>query len=242
MGGHYVTYKPEESLKAAPAIDYICVGDSDLSIHNIFESVLEKNFDRLREIKGVAFREGENIVNTGPGESIQNLDDLPMPAIHLWPLDEYIRQNRRYITFISKGCPYNCKFCGTWSTKQKIRFRSVPHIFEEMTMAYRAGFRYFYFFDDLFTINKELVYELCELIIKNNMEIKWSCLSHVKMIDQPMYGLPEARFEDSTNVDEITFDILFYCDGYHSTDCIAQKVARLYCLDENKSRKSKYGN
>ncbi len=184
VGGHYVTYKPEEALRAAPAIDYICVGDSDLNIHDIYESVLNKDHEKLKKIKGVAFREGDNIINTGPGCAIENLDDLPLPAVHLWPLDEYVRQGRRYITFISKGCPFNCKFCGTWSTKQKIRYRSPERIIKEMKTAYDAGFRYFYFFDDLFTINKELVYKLCDLIHENNMEIKWSCLSHVKMVDE----------------------------------------------------------
>lgn len=52
----------------------------------------------------------------------------------------------------------------------------------------------------------------------------------------PEHKRTTDMYLSSTNVDEITFDILFYCDGYHSTDCIAQKVARLYCLDENKSK------
>lgn len=184
VGGHYVSHKPEDALAAAQGIDYVAVGDADLTIAPICNAIFNKDKDALRAIKGVAFREEGTVINTGYGQAIECLDDLPLPSIHLWPLDEYVKQGRRYITYISKGCPYNCSYCGTWATKQNIRYRSAEKVFEEIKMAYDAGFRYVYFFDDLFTINQELVYSLCKLIIDAKMDLKWSCLSHVKMVDQ----------------------------------------------------------
>ena len=57
---------------------------------------------------------------------------------------------------------------------------------QELKELYDAGIRKFYFCDDNFTLSEELVDSLCDLIIKSNMDIRWSALSRVDTINQRM--------------------------------------------------------
>lgn len=84
----------------------------------------------------------------------------------------------------SRGCPYQCIFCASrriWGAK--VRFRSPENVFREITeknRKYRIDL--FNFNDDSFTLKKENVLKLCNMIIKGHIKINWKCDTRADLI------------------------------------------------------------
>ena len=54
---------------------------------------------------------------------------------------------------------------------------------KELRWAYDKGFRYFYFHDDIFTIDKKLAGALCDRIAASDMEFAWHCMTRLEYVD-----------------------------------------------------------
>jgi radical SAM superfamily enzyme YgiQ (UPF0313 family) len=57
---------------------------------------------------------------------------------------------------------------------------------QEIEMLYDLGLRNIHMYTDLFTVNREQVMGLCQLIIDSGMQIKWTCNSRVDFVDREM--------------------------------------------------------
>jgi radical SAM superfamily enzyme YgiQ (UPF0313 family) len=123
----------------------------------------------------------------------RNLDDLPMPLHHLLPLDKYrIPMVKGPYTFIvtSRGCTAGCKYCIKHVSYQySIRLRSPESIMQELWELNRLGIHTVHMYADLFTVNRDQVVGLCNLIIKEGLKVKWQCNSRVDYVDEEMLHL-----------------------------------------------------
>lgn len=192
VGGTYVSWMPEEALQTAPGIDYVIVGEGDISGPELIGALL--NGGQPDQVRGIAFRNAQGEVALTPAaEIVENLDRVPLPANHLLPIERYVERQERYILSLSRGCVYNCAYCTSSFVRGQIRYRSVPNVMEEIRSAYDLGFRYFYFFDDTFTINRPLVVELCEAICQSGMSFQWHCMTRTEAVDwQLLVKMQEA--------------------------------------------------
>ena len=67
---------------------------------------------------------------------------------------------------------------------RKWRARSPENVVEELKLLrYKYKVREIEFLDDIFTLNKERAKEICNLIVKEKLDISWSCSSRVDTID-----------------------------------------------------------
>jgi len=139
--GTHVTPIPKETLRSFPALDFVLVGEPDLTIRDLMDYVDQKfdqrpdNIKKLfaehdpsykpslreadspldfSEVKGIAWRkDGESIVNPSR-PFIHNLSDLPLPLHELLPLQKYkMPLIKGAFTFIvtARGCPAACTYC-----------------------------------------------------------------------------------------------------------------------------------
>ena len=192
-GGAHPSILPVETLKENPGLDYTVFGEGETIFPDLIKAI--KGEKQLSEINGIAYREGNSIKVTKPALHIDNIDNLPMPARHLLDNKKYIPAPSTYRKLpmmhmiSSRGCPYNCIYCSSQSTfGRKHRHHSVKRILEELeSLINKHGAKEVYFLDDLFTINKEWVNELCNNIIqrKINQKILWSCNTRTNLIDLP---------------------------------------------------------
>lgn len=91
-----------------------------------------------------------------------------MPARHLlnykWWTNSPIHgcDGKRSTTVItSEGCPFSCAYCGQ-SNKTDVRFRTASHVqFELETLQNKYGIRHIRFVDDVFTLNKRRLSDIC---------------------------------------------------------------------------------
>jgi radical SAM superfamily enzyme YgiQ (UPF0313 family) len=144
-------------------------------------------------IKGLVWRNGDRITVNPDRPFIRNLDDLPLPRHDLLPLGDYraplVRGPYAFVV-TSRGCPGNCSFCIKHvSYGRSVRFRSAQNILEELERLIGLGVRSVHMYADLFTVSREQVVELCELILQRGLRLRWTCNSRVDFVDQDMLQL-----------------------------------------------------
>ncbi len=217
--GTHVTPIPRETLNAYPALDFVLVGEPDLTIRDLLDH-LENKFDErspsinklfsshdptyripsdddgsidLHSVKGLAWRENGEIIMNGTRPFIADLDDLPMPMHELLPLQEYrMPLIKGPFTFVvtSRGCPAGCTYCIKHVSYQfSTRLRSPELLVEEFRILKNLGIHNIHMYADLFTVNREQVVELCRLMIEENLNIRWTCNSRVDYVDEEMLML-----------------------------------------------------
>ena len=187
FGGIHASLTPFESIRE-DYIDYIVVGEGEKTIVSLAKAV-EKNDDTLlNEIKSFAFRDKDQKVKFNlQRDFVENLDNLPMPAWDLIDMNEFGMKLDNYYNprnlplkfksalFSSRACPLDCNFCDMFLVMgKKHRKRSVKTIVAEMEMLKKDfGVNYFSFMDDQLTLNRGHILELCDEIIKRNLNIQF---------------------------------------------------------------------
>ena len=194
FGGPAATIIPDYVLENK-SVDFLVYGEGEISTANLTEHILKNQLSSqiLKQVKGIVFRDSEKIVKTEPQSLIQDLNKLPFPDREsMFRVNEKRELQKIYSNgdvLTSRGCPYLCKFCACfkiWGTRTP-RSRSVKNIIDEISYLVQTyGQSSFVFWDDLFTVNKKHVIELCNEIIKQNLNIKWVCLARLNNIDREM--------------------------------------------------------
>ena len=183
IGGPHVSFWAKEALGEAPWIDIVVRGEGEYTMLEIARG------QSLKEIDGIAFRENKDIVLTKPRQWIENLDELPFPARHLFPLSRYRAFSDACGLFTSRGCPFNCIFClGPKMVGRKGRFRNTKLIVDEIEEILEYGFKTINVADDLFTINRKHLYAFCDEVMARKLKFKWSANSRVDTVDAEMLG------------------------------------------------------
>ena len=113
LGGPHVTFTAEESLFQHPEVDVIVMGEGEQPLLALIRCF--KNGDNLSQVKGIAFRDGQEVVLT-PSQPLVDVDKLPLPAYHFLPMEKYyFTIFGRFATILSsRGCPHKCTFCSEW--------------------------------------------------------------------------------------------------------------------------------
>lgn len=186
MGGPHVSVVGNRIFEQCPDIDYAIQGEGEMSLSLLLE-VLEFNKD-ISKVPGLITREFEN----PPAPFVDDLDTLPFPARHLLPNEKYryiLSSGRVTTMFTSRGCPYHCVFCDKAVFGSKWRGRSAMNVLAEIELV-NKDFRIdsIIFYDDLFTLKKERVKEICKGIIGRGLRIEWKCEGRVNMVDEETLG------------------------------------------------------
>lgn len=217
--GTHVTPIPRETMKPFPALDYILLGEPDLTIRDLMDVLEDKVDERpeniklifekhdpnyapaanvdgqvdMRAIKGLVWRDGEEINVNLTRPFIADLNDMPHPMHHLLPMQDYrMPLIKGPFTFIvtSRGCPAGCTYCIKHVSYQfSVRLRSPENIMEELWILKKQGMNNIHMYADLFTVNRDQVIGLCKLMIEQNINIRWTCNSRVDYVDEEMLSM-----------------------------------------------------
>jgi len=188
--GDHVSVLPKETMQNSK-VDYVITGgDFDVSLFKIVEFL---NGKEKKLPKGVYYRIGKLIKDTGKFELIQDLDSLPFIDRDIIPWQNYGEGWRMYDEFMyilaSRGCYYKCTFC-SWPQMlyhNTVRFRSVNNVVDEIELCIRKyGLKELFFDDDTFTCKKDWVLELCNEFKKRNIKLRWGINGRVDNTDEEM--------------------------------------------------------
>lgn len=176
--GPHTMVLPEETLRAAPAVDFVTTGEFDIATSEIARG------RPLSEVDGIVWRTVEGTLRRNLDRSpIHDLDEMPFVT------DVYSRHLdvekydigyllHPYVSlYTGRGCFSRCTFC-LWPQTiagHVYRTRSVEHVLKEMAHAKELfpQVKEFFFDDDTFTGNRPRAQAIASGL--GALGITWSC-------------------------------------------------------------------
>ena len=189
LGGPHTEVYAVENLYH-DSFDYVGVGEGITIMVDLAEA-LEQNEDP-DGIRGLVSRTFD-----GGAAPMVNLEDVGWPEREGLPMDRYysIMAARPFATMISsRGCPFKCSFCFKQAVDKKSMYRSPEDVVGEMELLRdRHGVREIMFYDDVFTLHRGRVYEICELIRSKGLKVRWEAPTRVDLVpDKLLHAMAGA--------------------------------------------------
>lgn len=186
IGGPHTSALPEQTLKEFGAFDIAVTGEGEYTMLNLLRNI--RDTTDLKGIRGIAFRQDDEIYQATANEYISDLDNLPFPAWENYSLNRYtgfvgMRKTLELPIISGRGCPCSCIFCQQ-ALGRRLRERSVESVIEEIMYDLRFEVKSLFFCDETFTMNKPKAMEICEKILKKglNRKFSWSCETRVDCV------------------------------------------------------------
>lgn len=120
---------------------------------------------------------------------IEDINTVPYPARHLFK-----GKYRFTAVSASRGCPFNCIFCGMANTRY--RKRTPQNIKGEIEQLRSQKIKAIDFVDDSFTIDRPFTREISEIMSSNRL--RWSCTTRADLVDRQL--LSEMRKSGCTHI------------------------------------------
>ena len=227
VGGPHSSALPQECLEDNPNIDVVVIGEGEYTMLELVETL--SNGGDLGNVEGIVYMQNGSVTFTNPRSPVGDLDSLPLPARHLFPLDKYKthppygRKNPYANMITSRGCPFHCAYCSKAVFGRKLRMQSPQEVVDEieyLIKEYRV--KEIHFYDDDFTLDMKRAKLICEEILRRDIKIIWSCTTRVDLVSKELlqlmkkagcwlisYGVESGcqeildRIEKGTKVEEI---------------------------------------
>ena len=172
MGGEHPSFMAEETLRDCPAVDYICVGEGEITMAEFLRAVEKK--EDLSEVLGLAYlNENGEFVYTVERPFIEDLDTLPMPAYHLAEMEHpYVdlpsEGSRGFVVNFSRGCTWDCSFCSESAFYKRTWRRRSPKLIADELQILKENYNRdtFYVGDNTFNVTKEQSVGFIEEMLK----------------------------------------------------------------------------
>jgi len=203
-GGMHFNAMPVESLEEHKEIDYVVVGEGEVTLLELLKELENKN-PNLAKINGVAYRNNGKVVMSEPRCLIPDLDSLPLPAYHLFPMDKYVHYSywpRAVRVVTSRGCAGRCFFCVQWQQYDKRREENVgiwrglsgKRIADQAELLVnKFGVKMFDIQDDEFNNQEERINEFCDEVIKRGLDFRWMFLGRADSFVEQKHLFPKMR-------------------------------------------------
>jgi len=206
-GGLMYTAIPQQIVRENPQLDFALVGvfgDNEHTLCELLEE-LQKGAPDLAGVKGLTYRKQGEVVLNPARPLIHNLDELPMPAYDLFPMDRYygysvIPNYNEAVT--SRGCEGACHFCYEWwlvdprnpRDFSSHRTRSGKKVADEMELLNKEyGVKALTFMDDDFNSDREKMVQLVDELENRKLDLSWFCLSRAQNLIRDADLIPRLR-------------------------------------------------
>ena len=176
--GAKVAVAADQSLRQAPAIDFVARNEFDFTIKEVADG------KPLAQIAGLSWRNRQGVIGHNPDrEVLEDMDRLPFVS-PVYKRDLTIENyfigylKHPYVSlYTGRGCKSRCTFC-LWPQTvggHRYRTRSVGHVIDEIAWARRAfpQVKEFFFDDDTFTDDARRAEAIARELAK--LGVTWSC-------------------------------------------------------------------
>jgi anaerobic magnesium-protoporphyrin IX monomethyl ester cyclase len=206
-GGLMYTAVPQKIMADNPQLDFAIVGvfgDNEYTLWELLNE-LKKSSSDFAGIRGLTYRNGKGVILNPPRPLIQDLDELPMPAYDLFPMDRYygysvIPNYNEAVT--SRGCEGACHFCYEWWLVDprnprdftSHRTRGGKKVADEMELLHRKyGVKALTFMDDDFNSDRQKMVDLVDELERRKLDMSWFCLSRAQNLIRDADLIPRLR-------------------------------------------------
>ncbi|MCL2134102.1 MAG: cobalamin-dependent protein [Candidatus Bathyarchaeota archaeon] len=186
LGGAHATFWNEKALQECPQLDVVVRKEGEYTLLDLVHR-LEAGKD-IKDVVGTTQRKDDGFIFNADRPFIENLDELPFPARHLWDLDAIRKQEDMFYLITSRGCTAWCNFCAAVRMfGRRYRMRSIQNVVDELEFLCKTyNAENFTFCDDAFTVDMKRTEELCEEINKRDLKIKWNMGTRVDRVSREL--------------------------------------------------------
>ncbi len=199
IGGVHATFMYKQVLSESDAVDVVVRGEGEEILVEFVNTVSRGRWPEDRhQVRGLAFRDGEQIVATPSAPTVNNLDGI-VPDWSLLEWEKYIYVPlgvRVAIPNMARGCPFTCSFCSQWKFWRDYRIRDPIKVVDEIEALVKdhdVGF--FILADEEPTIHRKKFVAFCEELIARDLpdRVKWGINTRVTDILRDEKLLPLYR-------------------------------------------------
>ena len=186
LGGPQASAVDVQTLRAFGFLDFIVRGEAEKTFPLLLSALAGDG--RLDLIPGITFRRRGEIVRNPDAPVILDLDELPMPAFHLYP---EMKNCRSAPLEIGRGCPFGCAFCSTNGFfRRRFRLKSPQRVIEQMRSIRQVyGIERFSLIHDMFTVDRKRVVAFCEAALACEEQFQWGCSARTDCVDEELIAL-----------------------------------------------------
>jgi radical SAM superfamily enzyme YgiQ (UPF0313 family) len=200
MGNIHADLYAAEFLRSGLA-DFVVHEEGEVTLVELVRE-LAKASPSLEKIDGISFQKGGEVFRNKTRPFIDDLDALPFPAWHLFPLEKYrifsFARVKEPGTLIlgSRGCPFKCTFCSLIVNEgNRRRKRSVKSIADECEWLYdKFGYKQASFIDPIFPFYKQEGLDFAQEMIRRGLHKKMVWITETR-VDLVSYELLVAMRE-----------------------------------------------
>jgi anaerobic magnesium-protoporphyrin IX monomethyl ester cyclase len=180
-GGEHITATAGFTLDSTPEVDICVIGEGEETLVELADALGRgAAFDG---IAGLLLRTPEGNRSTGSRTRIRQLDDIPLPAWDLVPIDHYLDNGLGYGVDLgrsmpivaTRGCPYQCTFCSNpemWTTRWYAR--DPEKVLDEIALYQeRYGASNFDFYDLTAIVKRKWIIDFTNRILERRMTFTW---------------------------------------------------------------------
>ncbi len=191
-GGSHVTFWDDQALEECPELDIVVRREGENTMLELVQRIeADKSYD---DVLGTTSQKEGKIVRNPDRPYIEDLDSLPFPARHLWPMEKFRELEDILYLASSRGCVYWCEFCTTVRMHgRKYRMRSPKNVVDEIEQLHKTyGINKFTFCDDAFTVDQPRTESICNEILQRGLKIEWNCGTRVDMLTKDLLAKMKA--------------------------------------------------
>lgn len=166
VGGPEASFQASELIAAHPAIDIIVRGEGEVTFCELVERIADGIWD-LRNLPGITYRQGNQIVSNQDRPPITDLDTIPSPFLE-GLIDPSMTDGEVMIETV-RGCPYQCTYCLHTKGIRGVRSYSWERIESEITfLCLEPKIQAIWFADATFDFNETRSLKIMNLILDVN--------------------------------------------------------------------------
>lgn len=136
VGGSSSPNQEYDFFSDLPDADIIARGEGEITFKKILQNYIS-GYPKLSEIKGIIYKENDNIIDNGIGETLSDNFNFPSPYVSNY-YEENIKDldsrglDRLCLIETTKGCPFTCLYCSDGNKKSIFRKVNIDRIYDEV--------------------------------------------------------------------------------------------------------------
>ena len=181
-GGVHASMLADQTLENEH-VDIIVRGEGDVNFKKLVNALKSK--EDLKKINSISFKENGKKIHT-PDEKLLDLAEIKPTPWHLVDVEKYINDGNMMfdgdvkrmldIGVTSRGCPHKCSFCYNLFFN-RMYWRGMPadktfDMLKQVVDDYKVDGIWVH--DDNYFVNLKRVEDVADMMIKENMDVKWT--------------------------------------------------------------------
>ena len=195
MGGHFPSLSYQQTLELVPELDSVVRFEGEMTLLELADAI--STGGDWKDIHGIAYRRGDEIIATQARPLIENLDQLPYPERN-YELEAVLGRSVMPI-LASRGCARTCSFCSIHTFYRAapgriVRTRKPSEVVREMRMLHEErGTSIFLFQDDDFplfgTVWRRWANEFVDELHRNGLpgKVIWKMNCRADAVDRELF-------------------------------------------------------